>query len=256
MRAPLIILEEAASTQQEARRRLPAGEAGPLWVMARRQSAGHGRQGRRWLSPQGNLAVSAALREAAQLARLPQLSFVAALAAHKAARALLMAAGQGAAADALALKWPNDLLLFDRKLAGILLEAEPSPQAAEEGTPVVIGWGVNLARAPRADDLRWPAISLADVGLKVPPEAFLAALRDHFARWHGLWRARGFAPVRAAWLKRAWGLGRPIALSAGAGERHEGILRGMDAEGALLLEKAPGRVYAFPSGEVSSLRPA
>ncbi len=248
----LIILDEAASTQEEARRRLPPEGEGPLWVMARRQSAGRGRRGRRWLSPAGNLAASAALREAAAPHLLPQLSFVAALAAHKAVRAALLSAGHGMAADALALKWPNDLLLFERKLAGILLEAEAPPRGSS-GAPVVIGWGVNLAAAPR--DVRWPAVCLADVGAEVAPEALLAALRDHFARWLALWRARGFSPVQQAWMKRAWGLGRSIVLSTGAGERFEGIFRGIDSQGALLLEKAPGRVYAFPSGEVENLRP-
>ena len=251
-RASLVILDEAESTQDEARALLKAGHEGPVWVVARRQTAGRGRSGRSWESSEGNLTASLLLRERAARNVLPQLSFVAALALHKAVRAVAMRHGSMRVADGLELKWPNDLLLFRHKLAGILLESEP---AAEECTPVIIGWGVNIRHAPDGADLRWPAISLAEAGLHVPPEALLQELDDHFRRWHALWRQGGFAPIRKAWTKRAWGLGRRVRVGSGSGAL-EGTFRGIDEGGAMILEEDAGRVHALHAGEIEGLRPA
>src|SRR6187431_982931 len=107
------ILETVDSTNAEALRRAEAGETGPLWLLARRQTAARGRRGRAWASPEGNFAASFLLRPPGQ----PALrSFVAALGLHDAMVALT------GRADLLALKWPNDVLLAGGKVAGILLE--------------------------------------------------------------------------------------------------------------------------------------
>ena len=251
-RASLVVLDEAESTQDEARSLLKAGHEGPLWVLARRQTAGRGRGGMPWESAEGNLAASLLLRETAERNVLPQLSFVAALALHKAVRAVAMRHGAMRVADALELKWPNDLLLLGHKLAGILLESEP---AVGERTPVIIGWGVNIRFAPKGADIRWPAISLAECGLAVSPEALLGELDDYFRRWHALWRRGGFAPVREAWTKRAWGLGRRVRVGTGGG-RLEGTFRGIDESGAMLLVGDDGTVHALHAGEIEGLRPS
>ena len=251
-RASLVVLDETESTQDEARTLLKAGREGPVWIMARRQTAGRGRSGRSWETSDGNLASSLLLLETASRSVLPQLSFVAALALHKAVRALAMRHAAMRVADSLELKWPNDLLLFRHKLAGILLESEP---AMGERTPVIIGWGVNIRQAPDGADLRWPAISLAEAGLHVAPEALLRELDDHFWRWHALWLQSGFAPIRKAWMKRAWGLGRRMRVGTGSGAL-EGTFRGLDEGGALILEEDDGRVHALHAGEIEGLRPS
>ncbi len=250
--ASLIILEEAESTQDEARSLLEAGQKRPVWVMARKQTAGRGRGGRSWKSSEGNLAASLLLWETGEPGLLPQLSFIAALALHKAVRALAMRHGAMRVADNLELKWPNDLLLFRHKLAGILLECG---SAACDRTPVIMGYGVNIRHAPDDADLRWPAVSLAEEGLHIQPEALLRELDDHFWRWHALWRQGGFAPIRKAWMKRAWGVGKRVRVGTGTGML-VGTFRGLDERGAMILEEEGGRVHALHAGEIEGLRPS
>ncbi len=251
LRASLVVLDEAESTQDEARSLLKAGHEGPVWVMARRQTAGRGRIGRSWESAKGNLTVSLLFPEKATQNVLPQLSLVAALALHKAVRAVAMRHGAMHVADGLELKWPNDLLLFQHKLAGILLESEA---VKGEATPVIIGWGVNLRHAPVRTDLRWLAISLAEAGIHIPPEDLLQVLDDHFWRWHASWRQNGFAPIRKAWTKRAWGLGKLVRVNTGTGVL-EGTFRGLNEDGAMVLEGEDGKSHALHAGEIEGLRP-
>ena len=95
------------------------GERGPLWIAARQQTAGRGRRGNAWVSPPGNLYATLLLTDPAPPDCAPQLSFVAVLALYDA-----IAACAPALREALALKWPNDLLCRGAKLAGILIEGE------------------------------------------------------------------------------------------------------------------------------------
>jgi BirA family transcriptional regulator, biotin operon repressor / biotin---[acetyl-CoA-carboxylase] ligase len=123
------------------------------------------------------------------------------------------------------------------KFAGILLESE---MAAAGGLDfVIIGIGVNLVSAPR--DLEYPATSLADQGVSgVTPAALLEAFAPHFAVWAERWREEGFAPVRAAWLCRASGIGEAIRVRL---EKLilDGRFLDLDHDGALLLEGSDGR---------------
>lgn len=249
----LIALEEVDSTQDEVRRRLAAGAKPPVWVMARRQTAGRGRKGREWISRTGNLHLSAGVEVAVPAASLPQVSFVAALAAHKAVSAIAQRHGQPAVQELLALKWPNDLLLAGRKLGGLLLESEPAAPA-QDGTEapahrVIVGWGINVASAPPDAAVRWPAVALLEAGLDVPPWDVAGLIRDYFTRWLARWQADGFAPVREAWERRAWGRGMPVAVQAGE-DVHRGRLIGLAEDGALLLENEKGERLAIHAGEI------
>jgi BirA family biotin operon repressor/biotin-[acetyl-CoA-carboxylase] ligase len=157
------------------------------------------------------------------------LALVAAVALEEVASAY---AGPGR----LQLKWPNDLMAGPAKLAGILLER------ADDA--VVIGFGVNLAHHP--DNLERPTASLAGLGLAAPePGAFLIDLAEALARWLARWRGEGLAPVRARWLDRAHPIGS--ALTAG---QIEGLFDGLDADGALLLRRADGRIETIRAGDV------
>jgi len=228
------------STNAEALTRARAGERGPLWITARRQEAGRGRRGNAWASPPGNLYASLLLAEPSPPPVAPQLSFVAALALHD-------ALGENAPqlGPALKLKWPNDVLLGGAKLAGILIEGESEPAFA-----VVIGIGVNCASHPAGT--RVPATDLAAVGTLVTPEALFAALGAAMARRLKQWaHGEGFAGIRAAWLKRAAGLGEPIRVRLPAREL-TGRFCGLDEAGRLQLEQ-PGGIIAVTAGEVFGL---
>lgn len=223
-------LDEIDSSNAEARRRAQAGERGPLWILADRQSAGRGRRGRTWQSVPGNFFASLLLSTDLPAARRPRLSFAAALAVHDAVAGLLAEAGRDA--TALTLKWPNDLLLDGGKLAGILLESESER--------VIVGFGVNLVAAPALDDRRTAALDVA-----IGPCAFLARLAPAFARWRG----ESFPLVREAWLERAMPVGSPLAVHSGD-RRLPGRFAGIDEDGALLLEGADGRMERLSAGDV------
>ncbi len=204
------------------------------WVIAARQTAGRGRRGRAWSDGTGNFMGSVLVKASGEV---QQLSFVAALALHDA-----LAACTGQAAR-FALKWPNDVLLDGVKCSGILLE--------RQGEALVIGIGVNLADHP--DGTERPATSLASAGLPVPtPHRLLDALMPAMAVRRAAWQAEGFAPIRAAWLARAAGLGSRITARLGDCTE-DGVFEGLAEDGALLLQLDDGRVRAIHAGEVFAL---
>ena len=228
--------QELDSTNSEARRLAEAGERGPVWISAARQSAGRGRRGRAWDSGEGNLAATLLLRPKAQLSVTGQLSFVAALAAAE-------MAAHFAPSAAITVKWPNDVLAEGKKLAGILLEGG----SASEGNWLAIGIGVNLANFPQGTE--FPATALAQLGVATPSsEDALSILAARFAHWYDAWMEDGFEIVRAAWLARASGLGASIRARL-PNETRCGVFEGIDDRGALLLNEQ-GRVRAIAAGEV------
>ena len=223
---------ELDSTNEEARRLAEADEVAPLWISAARQIAGRGRRGRAWDTPAGNLAATLLLRPEASQTVTGQLSFAAALAAAEMV--------QHFAPDAaVTVKWPNDVLAEGRKIAGILLEGGSGWLA--------IGIGVNLAHHP--EGTAFPATSLPQLGIAPPScEAALTVLAARFAHWYDGWMENGFEALRAAWLKRASGLGAPITARL-PNETRAGVFEGIDATGALLLNEGTG-VRAIAAGEV------
>lgn len=235
----LIRFETIGSTNDEAKHLAYAGAQEGTLVWAEAQSAGRGRRGRAWLSPPGNLYLSLLLRPDGPAPIAAQLGFVASLALADAIEPILPPG------HALRLKWPNDVLLDGRKLAGLLLESET---AAGEGVAfVVIGIGVNLAAAPA--ETEFPATSLAAAGLPgVAPGVLLEAFAHHFEGRYRNWRAEGFAAVRAAWLARASGIGEPVRVRLDRATLF-GRFLDLDDEGALLLEAADGR-RRIAAGEI------
>lgn len=229
--------DEIDSTNEEARRLALAGERGPLWITAARQSAGRGRRGRAWVSPTGNLSATLLLAPGRPANECAQLSFAAALAASDAV--------QSFGADAR-VKWPNDVLANGAKLAGILLES--ASQGGADPAWLAVGIGINLKHHP--SDTEFPATSLAAIGIPAPePREALLRLAASFAKWYDIWRAQGFAPIRDAWLARAAGLGTRIRARLTNGETM-GVFEGIDANGALLLREAQDRVRTIAAGEV------
>jgi BirA family biotin operon repressor/biotin-[acetyl-CoA-carboxylase] ligase len=224
------------STMDEARALLHEGEAGPFWVVADEQTGGRGRHGRQWSSPPGNLYATLALSEPCAPGRGPELGFVAGVALHRAVEALI-----GVEPPALALKWPNDLLLHGAKCAGLLLEGLQVRGAFH----VLIGIGVNVASAP--EDTPYPATALSS---RLPPDrnALLAALATHWLHARAQWRA-GFPAIRADWLARAAFIGERISVRPPTGEI-SGVMRGVDESGRLLLER-DGAVVTVEAGDLA-----
>ncbi|MGZ5928119.1 MAG: biotin--[acetyl-CoA-carboxylase] ligase [Rhizomicrobium sp.] len=228
--------DEIDSTNEEARRLAALGEAGPVWLIAARQTAGRGRRGRSWETAGGNLAATLLLRPDRDQGDWAQLSFVTAIAAAD-------TAADFATGARIALKWPNDVLADGKKLAGILLETANGPSSA-----LAIGVGMNLAHHP--DGTEFPATSLAALGAPTPSaDDALAALAAGFAKWYEIWRAQGFGAIREAWLARAAGLGARIRARLATEER-SGLFEGIDENGALLLNEGFGRASVLPAADI------
>jgi len=242
----LLALESVDSTNDDARRLIEAGERGPLWIVAARQTRGHGRLGREWISPAGNLHASFILSNFGESAVAPQLGFVAAVAALRALRA---ATGD---ADRFAVKWPNDLLLDGAKLGGILLENVGVPTGdarAPRASVAIIGIGVNCAEAPRG--LPFEACALTSIGPGAPPAATLFThFSDALVETLDLWRrGEGFARVREAWLADAAYVGSHIKVELPR-ETVEGRFETIDATGRLVLATRDG-ARVVEAGDVS-----
>ena len=239
MPTPIEALDEIDSTNAEARRRADAGARGPMWITARRQTAGRGRRGRAWETGSGNLAATYLAVTDKPPAEAAQVSFVAALAVADLAAAYLPAA-------LVSLKWPNDPLVAGRKAAGILVE---SGTHLTGGLWLAVGTGVNLATPPESPER--PATAFAE-HMRTPPPAPLEALSvlsEAFERWRTLWERLGFPPIAEAWTMRAHGLGQSCTARL-ADETVVGIAEGLDVDGALRLRTASGVVRRITAGDV------
>jgi BirA family biotin operon repressor/biotin-[acetyl-CoA-carboxylase] ligase len=233
--ARVVALDTIGSTNAEALALARGSERGPLWITAKRQTAGRGRRGRTWVSEPGNLYATLLLTNAAPPERAAELSFVAALAVYDAVGARIPGLS-----TRLALKWPNDCLIDGNKFAGILIEGE--------GDAVAIGIGVNCVHHPAGT--AFPATDLAAAGVRATPESVLAALMPAMTNRLAQWgRGAGFAAIRSDWLERAFQLGKTVRVALPEGER-EGRFDGIDDTGRLLLRGARGNNEAITAGDV------
>jgi BirA family biotin operon repressor/biotin-[acetyl-CoA-carboxylase] ligase len=200
------------------------------WVVALTQEAGKGRQGRAWLSAEGNFYGSTLVLLANDDPPPQSLSLAAGLAVAEAIDAAVP--GQG-----LMLKWPNDVLLLGKKLAGILLE--------RSGDRVVVGFGVNLASAPDV-----PGKPAASLGGGIAPEAFAPLLAASFTRLLELWRSSEPQLIGHAWLSRAHPIGTELTVHASADETISGRFDGLEPDGALRLRRDDGSLDIVRAGDV------
>jgi len=234
----LVAHDVLGSTNVEALGLARRGERGPLWIVAKQQTAGRGRRGREWISQPGNLFASLLLTAPSPAEHWPELSFVAALAIHD---ATVEVAAE--LRPRLAIKWPNDLLLAGAKFAGILIEGE----GGEEGA-VVVGIGVNCASHPEGTD--HPATDLAAAGTRIAPEMLMAALSakmlGRLAQWN---QGEGFSTIRSDWLARAAGLGEDVHVRL-ADREITGRFEALDERGGLLLRLPDGNAITVAAGDV------
>jgi BirA family biotin operon repressor/biotin-[acetyl-CoA-carboxylase] ligase len=239
----LVRLESCDSTNAEARRRADAGEPGPLWIWSMRQSAGRGRNGRTWQSQPGNLFASLLLGLQCPLSTASQLALVAGIAAYETVASFLPYEEH----SDLVLKWPNDVLFGEEKVAGVLLESVSATRGA--GCKVVVGTGINIASHPK--DLPQPATSLSAHGAGVTVGAALEALAVNTHSWISRWeQGSSFTRVRRAWLDRAGPTGRPIKVRIRDGEEAEGTFAGLDSAGSLRLVTSDGTERRIAAGDV------
>ena len=227
------------STNEEARRLINEGLAGPTWIHAKSQSAGRGRRGRDWVSEEGNLFATLALPLACTPAEAATLAFVSALAVGAALEAFVEA-------QAIHYKWPNDVLIEDKKVAGILLETQA--QSAGQVQWLAIGIGINLVSAPT--QTTYPATSLhLHSEVPIALEDVLSRLAKHFDHWFRVWQTQGFEPIRRAWTAQAARLNQSIEVRLPKKTLH-GVHKGLDKSGALILELEDGSETIVSAGEI------
>ena len=144
------------------------------------------------------------------------------------------------------MKWPNDVLADEKKIAGILLESTSKEGAQPDW--LAIGFGINLASHPA--DTEFPATSIAGLGEKPPaPRVALDCLAASWSKWYDIWLQTGFEPIRDAWLARAARLGARIRTRI-ADMEAVGVFEGIDAVGALILRESADRTRRISAGEV------
>jgi BirA family biotin operon repressor/biotin-[acetyl-CoA-carboxylase] ligase len=244
----LAAFDSIGSTNAEAMSRARDGERGPIWFVTSEQTAGRGRRHRPWIAPRGNLASSILEVIDVSPSLAATLGFAAGLALEAALqRVSIEASLRSAGSDHMkfSLKWPNDVLAGQQKLAGILLEAEA---VADNGLAVVVGIGTNVVAAPEGTPT--PATSLAALGVNIGAEELFATLSDSWAKFRGLWdNGRGFGEIRRLWLERAAGLGQPVAIQSG-GSAVEGTFDTIDESGCMIIRTSDGRQVPISAGDV------
>lgn len=231
------VVPETGSTNADLADALRAGETVREgdWLVADRQTAGKGRQGRKWEDATGNFMGSTVIRLGGARQSGASLNLPVSLALHGAVSDCL------AAVDDLVLKWPNDLLLRGAKLSGILMELVDQA--------VVVGIGVNLAYAPDLPDRK--TIALSSLGPAPDRDVFAERLAARFAEEVARWREYGEEPLRNRWLALGHPIGTFLSVHDVDGSRVEGHFEGLAEGGAMILRLADGESRAIHSGDVT-----
>lgn len=234
---------EVDSTQSVAHQLAAQGAGEGTLVIAERQTAGRGRMGRTWFSPEGKgIWMSLLLQPKIPLARTPQLTLLTAVAVCRAIRRI----GQ---VDA-AIKWPNDILIDGKKVCGILLE---SVAEKERVRYVIAGIGIsaNFQSSDYPEDLRPIATSLLIAsGKAVNRSALIAEVLAELEKLYGLYLQEGFAPIRTLWETLTVSLHRRVRINT-AGGSAEGWAFAIDEAGALCMRMDNGETVRYFSGEIA-----
>lgn len=211
------------------------------WLRAERQTGGKGRDGRQWISPLGNLYCSTVVQLRATDPIPQTLSLVAGLAVHD----LLMSQLMNHRDFSLELKWPNDLLCQNAKIAGILCE--------RVNDSVIVGIGINVTTSPSLPDRE--TISIHEQNGKNANYAgdvlkyLIPKFKDRLSRW----RLEPLENTIAEWKERAHAVGTLLKVHGSQREALQGEFAGLDANGALLLRLANGAIQSIHAGDVSMI---
>jgi BirA family biotin operon repressor/biotin-[acetyl-CoA-carboxylase] ligase len=238
------LLDEVASTQNEAHLWVANGAQEGSLIVAERQTAGRGRMGRSWHSPKGKgLWLSIIMKPSIPLPYTPQLTLLIAVALCRTIR-LHTSIPAG-------IKWPNDILINDRKLSGILLESS----AEDERLRYVIagiGIGVNLVKEDYPEEIQ-PIVTslLIETGRSWDRTELLCAFLGQLEELYDLYLTQGFSPIRTLWEAHSVSLGRSVRVTTPNGTL-EGTALSIDEMGALLVRLPSGEITRVFSGEVNN----
>jgi BirA family biotin operon repressor/biotin-[acetyl-CoA-carboxylase] ligase len=227
------------STQAEASRLAAVGAPEGTVVTASHQTAGRGRRGRQWLDAEGeSLLMSVVLRPPVPPGQAPRLSLVGAVAMVDALRA--------SAELRASIRWPNDVMVGDRKICGMLPEAVTSAPGALDH--LVLGIGLNVNQAAFPEPVRALATSVCmETGRESDVGEMMESVLSALDRWYTRFLAAGIAGVREAWLERSQSIGR----RARAGDGREGLAVDLADDGALVLRTDGGETLRILAGDVT-----
>lgn len=231
----LRLFETVTSTMNEARHHLKDR----CVILANCQTQGRGRHQRTWVSEPGNVFCSLVIRPLKAVKTWPELTFVTALAVGDLIDHVLPNC------DFLTYKWPNDILLNNQKVSGILLEVFDNH--------IIIGLGINLISCPQEG--KYSPTYLANFTQdRLSPLDIVSIFVSKFQNFWSLWEVQGFAEICTQWLRRAAFKNQEIELtvsSLGHAVIHQGCYQGIDDQGNLILKLSDGRVNSYSSGDVS-----
>ena len=218
-----------SSTNDEAKNICSAVDVKKIVITAVEQTQGRGRRGRNWISDSGNLFMSQLYKPQHKIS---DLVFISSLSI---AQTVLSFSSD---LD-VKIKWPNDVLLDNKKFCGILIEAEKDY--------VIIGIGVNLNSCPPDQDIIYPATDIASYGLNLSRLDFLQKYLSIFNENTKLYKQNGFNDIRLNWLKYAYRLNQEIKIKNNSAI--QGIYKGIDENGFLLLEQDK-KVTKISAGDI------
>lgn len=227
---------QTGSTNADLAARLQSGRriAEGYWLVADRQTAGRGRQGREWFDGHGNFMGSTIVHVGPRDPAPATLALVAGLAAYEAV--LRHCPGQ----TGFKLKWPNDLMYSSAKLGGILLE--------REGDAVIIGIGVNLKIAPDLPDRKTAALS--KFGPPPDRDAFARTLASSLDQELERWRTYGIEPLLRRWESAAHPRGTALTVHEQSDGTISGTFDGLESDGCLRMRLADGSTRVIHAGDV------
>jgi BirA family biotin operon repressor/biotin-[acetyl-CoA-carboxylase] ligase len=237
-----IDLATCGSTNDEAARFARAGASHGTVVIAETQSAGRGRDGRVWQSPAGNLYLSAIVKPPISLDLVPPLTLAIGIGVCDAVR-LFGVAGE--------LKWPNDILVGGKKLAGVLVEAQSQGNRLDT---VIVGIGLNIRRVPA--EVSEIATSLQDhCEDDIDRALVIERVCTQVERWIDRYVAIGLPGIVDAWQSRM-ASGLRVRARIGSDRELTGEVGGLDVDGALLIRDGDGALTRVRSGDVEVIRAA
>ncbi len=240
-RQEIVCERETDSTNNRAKSLAASGAPEGTLVTAESQTGGRGRKGRTWFSPSGaGVYLSLILRPPISPVEAPRITLIAGIAVAE----TLLETCPGLDAH---IKWPNDVLVEGRKVAGILTEISSDP---DEVAFVVSGLGLNVNGRRFPEDLRGIATSLAlETGRDLDRAALVRGILERYEHWYRVFLADGAPPILERWKALTRTLGSRVSVEAGGG-RISGTARDIGPNGGLLVEDDQGTMHVVFSGDV------
>ena len=234
----LKIFEVIDSTNNEAKRLISKGINSEQLILAKMQTSGRGRRGRKWISPRGNLFTSLLLKSSKSL-NIVFSTFIASLAMAEAVESI----SRGKILPIC--KWPNDLIVHGKKICGILSELVYGNNSIDKY--FIIGIGVNISFYP--SNLKYEATSFSDLGISVSVDDLITCYIQRFFHWLSILNSKGFFLVRKAWIQRSYDIGSKIIVHT-VDKRINGSFVGVDDFGYLIVQNIDRKIHKISSGNV------